>query len=51
LALEAYRREKISHRKLVEIGSTLGVQAGEIQLILAKLGLDDEPAGVLLPSR
>lgn len=51
LALEAYRREKISHRKLVEIGSKLGVQAGEIQLILAKLGLDDEPAGVLLPSR
>ncbi|MFN7932142.1 MAG: hypothetical protein U0R19_02370 [Bryobacteraceae bacterium] len=49
LALEAYRREKISHRKLVEIGDKLGVGADEIELILTKLGLDQEPASVLLP--
>jgi hypothetical protein len=51
LALEAYRREKISHRKLVEIGSKMGVQSDEIELILIKLGLDQEPAAVLLPNR
>lgn len=51
LALEAYRREKISRRRLVEIGSSLGVQASEIELILAKLGLDEDPAGVLLPAK
>jgi len=51
LALEAYRREKISYRKLVEIGSNLGIQASEIELILAKLGLEQEPAEVLLPAR
>jgi hypothetical protein len=51
LALEAYRREKISRRKLVEIGNKLGVPASEIDLILAKLDLDDnEPSEVLLPA-
>jgi Zn-dependent peptidase ImmA (M78 family)/transcriptional regulator with XRE-family HTH domain len=51
LALEALRREKISHRKLVEIGGKLGVQASEIEQILAKLGLNEEPSEVLLPAR
>jgi Zn-dependent peptidase ImmA (M78 family) len=51
LALEAYRREKISHRKLVEIGGKLGVEAGEIEGILATLGLDGEAAEVLLPAQ
>jgi len=50
LALEAYRREKISHRKLVEIGNKLGVPATEIDLILTKLGLDNEPSDALLPA-
>jgi Zn-dependent peptidase ImmA (M78 family)/transcriptional regulator with XRE-family HTH domain len=52
LALEAFRREKISRRKLIEIGSKLGVEISEIDLILAKLGLDQEqPAEILLPTR
>lgn len=50
LALEAYRREKISHRKLIEIGGKLRVEESEIELILAKLGLDLAPAAVLLPA-
>lgn len=49
LALEAYRREKIGRRKLLEIGSQLGVEATEIDLILTKLGFDEEPADILLP--
>ena len=51
LALEAYRREKISHRKLVEIGSQLGVEGSELERILTRLGLDQEPAAVLPPAR
>lgn len=51
LALEAYRREKISYRKLVEIGGKLGVDVTEIEMILAKLGLEQKPAEVLLPAR
>lgn len=51
LALEAYRREKISRRKLVEIASKLGVGATEIEHVVESLGLvHDEPSGVLLPS-
>ena len=51
LALEAYRREKISRRKLIEIADKLGVGAVEIEVVVAGLGLDhEEPAGVLLPS-
>jgi len=33
LALEAYRREKISRRKLIEIASKLGVGATEIEQV------------------
>jgi Zn-dependent peptidase ImmA (M78 family)/transcriptional regulator with XRE-family HTH domain len=51
LALEAYRREKISKRKLIEIAAKLGVDASEIENVIETLGLvHDEPAEVLLPS-
>jgi Zn-dependent peptidase ImmA (M78 family)/transcriptional regulator with XRE-family HTH domain len=51
LALEAYRREKISRRKLIEIASKLGVGPTEIEHVVQSLGLvHDEPSGVLLPS-
>lgn len=51
LALEAYRREKISRRKLIEIASKLGVSATEIEKVVQSLGLiRDEPAEVLIPS-
>jgi hypothetical protein len=51
LALEAYRREKISRRKLIEIASKLGVGATEIEQVVQSLGLvHDEPAEVLVPS-
>ncbi len=51
LALEAYRREKISRRKLIEIASKLGVGAVEIEQVVQSLGLvHDEPTDVLVPS-
>jgi len=51
LALEAYRREKISRRKLIEIASKLGVGATEIEQVVQSLGLvRDEPAEVLVPT-
>lgn len=51
LALEAYRREKISRRKLIEIASKLGVGATEIEQVVQNLGLvHDKPADVLVPS-
>ena len=51
LALEGYRREKISRRKLLEIASKLGVGATEIERVVQSLGLvHDEPAEVLVPS-
>jgi Zn-dependent peptidase ImmA (M78 family)/DNA-binding XRE family transcriptional regulator len=51
LALEAYRREKISRRKLFEIANQLGVTTEEIERLIRSLGLDcDEPADALLPS-
>ncbi|HEY1340752.1 MAG TPA: hypothetical protein VGF59_24740, partial [Bryobacteraceae bacterium] len=50
LALEAYRREKISHRKLIEVAIKLGVGAPEIERVVESLGLvHDEPTEVLLP--
>ena len=50
LALEAYRRDKISRRKLFEIANQLGVTTEEIERVIQSLGLDrDEPADVLLP--
>ena len=50
LALEAYRREKISHRKLIEVAIKLGVGEAEIERVVEGLGLvHDEPTEVLLP--
>ncbi len=51
LALEAFRREKISRRKLLEISGKLGVPAPEIEGVIDTLDLvPDEPARVLVPS-
>jgi len=51
LALEAYRREKISRRKLIEIANKLGVSATEVEKVVQSLGLvHDEPTEVLIPS-
>ena len=50
LALEAYRREKISRRKLLEIAKKLGVGESEIEQVVQSLGLvHDEPADALIP--
>ncbi len=48
LARGGNRREEISHRKLVEIGAQLGMEANKIELI-ANFGPAPEPATVLLP--
>lgn len=51
LALEAYRREKISRRKLLEIAGQLGAGTTEMERVVAGLGLaHGETAGVLLPA-
>jgi Zn-dependent peptidase ImmA (M78 family)/transcriptional regulator with XRE-family HTH domain len=51
LALEAYRRDKISRRKLLEIAGKLGVEALEIETVVDSLGLgQDEPAEVFIPA-
>jgi hypothetical protein len=51
LALEAYRREKISRRKLIEVATKLGVTAAEIEQVIETLVLvHDEPTEVLIPS-
>ncbi len=51
LALEAYRREKISRRKLLEIADKLGIGAEEVETVIDDLGLDhDGEAEVLLPT-
>ena len=50
LAVEAYRREKISRRKLIEIATKLGVGEAEVERVIGGLGLvHDEPTEVLLP--
>ncbi len=51
LALEAYRREKISRRKLLEIAGKLGVGGDEVERVVEGLGLNhDDHTEVLLPS-
>jgi len=51
LALEAYRREKISRRKLLEIAGKLGIGSEEVERVIEGLGLDhDDQTEVLLPS-
>jgi Zn-dependent peptidase ImmA (M78 family)/transcriptional regulator with XRE-family HTH domain len=45
LVLEAYRRDKISRRKLLEIAGNLGVESRELEIVIDNLGLgQDEPA-------
>ncbi len=43
LGLEAYRREVITRRKLVELAKEAGVAEATVNEILADAGLDDEP--------
>ncbi len=51
LALEAYRREKISRRKLVEIAGKLGVNSADVEHVIEELGLAvEESDEVLLPA-
>jgi Zn-dependent peptidase ImmA (M78 family)/DNA-binding XRE family transcriptional regulator len=51
LALEAYRREKISRRKLMDLSASLGVETSEVENVILNLGLDhEEAAEPLLPS-
>ncbi len=42
LAMEAYRREKISRTKLFELGSLVGYGRETLEAILASAGLDEE---------
>ena len=51
LALEAYRREKISRRKLIEIAVKLGVSAEEVETVVENLGMaHEEPTEALIPA-
>ena len=51
VALEAYRREKISRRKLMDLSASLGVEKSEVENVILNLGLDhEEAAEPLLPS-
>lgn len=51
LALEAFRREEISRRKLIELAGMVGVTEESLQSILAQAGLDAlaEAADAILP--
>lgn len=50
LALEAYRREEISKRKLMELAARVSVSAVEVDAMLESMGLDEEEVvDVLLP--
>ncbi len=50
LALEALRREKISHAKFLELADRVGVNRPEAESLLESAGLDsEEPESVLLP--
>jgi Zn-dependent peptidase ImmA (M78 family) len=50
LAVEAYRREKISYRKLSELASMVEFPPSALNRLLRAAGLDEEPEGeVLLP--
>jgi len=50
-ALEAYRREKISRRKLIDLAASLGVDFSEVETVILNLGLDHEDeAEPLMPS-
>jgi Zn-dependent peptidase ImmA (M78 family) len=50
LALEAYRRERITRAKLVELAALLSMREAEAGQLLERAGLaDGEPADVLIP--
>jgi Zn-dependent peptidase ImmA (M78 family)/transcriptional regulator with XRE-family HTH domain len=50
LGLEAFRREKISQAKFLELAHRVGVPQGTAQDLLSNAGIDDaEPQSVLLP--
>ncbi|MEO6191994.1 MAG: XRE family transcriptional regulator [Thermoanaerobaculia bacterium] len=49
LAMEAYRREKISRTKLFELGSLVGCGRETLEAILASAGLDEEDGDPLVP--
>lgn len=49
-AVYNYRCEKISRRKLIEIGLKLGIQQESMAAILWELGLDEEKVRPLLPT-
>ncbi|MFL6195824.1 MAG: helix-turn-helix domain-containing protein, partial [Thermoanaerobaculia bacterium] len=45
LAMEAYRREKISRAKLLELGRLVGYESSTLRALLDSSGLDDEEEG------
>jgi Zn-dependent peptidase ImmA (M78 family) len=49
LAMEAYRREKISRAKLFELGGLVGYGRETLEAILASAGLDEEDGDPLIP--
>ncbi len=51
LALEAFRREEISQRKLMELAAMVGVSERDVRSLLCRSGLDpsEGPVDVLLP--
>jgi hypothetical protein len=50
LGLEAYRRERISKSKLLELGAKVGVVPGDMSRLVESSGLDEEaPEPALLP--
>lgn len=51
LALEAFRREQITKRKLVELATMVGVSTEELDAVLAETGLEqpDEASEALVP--
>jgi len=49
LALEAYRREDISKRKLMELAERVHVVEADVEVMLLATGIEDEAVGVVLP--
>jgi Zn-dependent peptidase ImmA (M78 family)/DNA-binding XRE family transcriptional regulator len=49
LALEAYRREEISKRKLMELADRVQVREQEVEAMLATMGIEEEAVDVVMP--
>jgi hypothetical protein len=45
LALEAFRRDEVSHGKLRELVTMIGLTARELQQLLEQAGMDAEVTG------